>query len=118
MLLFGWVGCRTQLLRCTDLHKAVSNDKAQSKSLTDLRDAFLAQVSHYFCSALGGASSAQVPVCYREKWPREGAKMLLKGETINIDAEFDVNVGREWISTSGCGKSFCCAGVGLMAGTV
>lgn len=29
-----------------------------------------------------------------------------------------MNVGREWTRTSGCGKSFCCAGVGLMAGTV
>lgn len=29
-----------------------------------------------------------------------------------------MNVGREWTSTSGCGNSFCCAGVWLMAGTV
>lgn len=88
LLLFGWVGCKTQLLlRCTDLHKAVSNDKAQSKSLTDLRRVFLTQVCHYLCPALGGVSSAQVPVCcYGEKWPREGAKMfvlLLKGETVS-----------------------------------
>lgn len=86
LLLFGWVGCRTQLfLRCIDLHKAVFNDKAQRKSLTDPRDVFQAQVSHYFCPALGRVTSAPV-CCYREKWPREGAKMLellLKGETVN-----------------------------------
>lgn len=83
--LAGYAAEHKLLLRCTDLHKTVSRDKAQSKSLTDLRDVFQAQDSHYFCPALGGVSSAQVPVCcYREKWPREGAKMLvllLKGET-------------------------------------